>query len=147
MPRRLDDKVDVKVAVAASAGQVGALVGTNVDTYGFSRARFIFNFGNGAATTAALSSSIGIWKAAGTAGSATTFSQYASAWLAAVTSGVLSATAKTMVIDVPADPSNRWMKISGGSMLSTALPHSCVVELYNGMNNAPTTSTQQLVTL
>jgi hypothetical protein len=59
----------------------------------------------------------------------------------------LSSTAKTMVIDVPTDPNSRWMVISGGSLLSTALPHSCVVELYNGVQNPPTTSAQQLVTL
>jgi hypothetical protein len=147
MPRRINDQMDVKVAVAASAGIAGAMIGTAIDTATYGRARFVFNFGNGAATTAALSSSIGVWKAGGTAGSATTYSQYASAWLAAVTSGVLSSSKNAMVIDVPTDPSSRWMIISGGSMLSTAIPHSCIVELYNGINRPPTTSAQQLVTV
>jgi hypothetical protein len=147
MPRRINDSMDVKVAVAASAGIVGAIIGTGVDTATYGRARFVFNFNNGAATTAALSSSIGVWKAGGTAGSATTYSQYADAWLAAVTSGVLSSGSKTMVIDVPVDPNSRWMIISGGSMLSTAMPHSCIVELYSGINRPPTTSAQQLVTV
>jgi hypothetical protein len=147
MPKRINDQMDVMVAVAASAGIVGAIIGTAIDTVTYGRARFVFNFGNGAATTASLSASIGVWKAGGTAGSATTYSQYADAWLAAVTSGTLSGTAKTMVIDVPTDPDSRWMIISGGSMLSTAIPHSCIVELYDGINRPPTTSAQQLVTI
>jgi hypothetical protein len=147
MPKRINDQMDVKVAVAASGGQVGAIVGTAIDTVTYGRARFVFNFGNGAATTAALSASIGVWKAGGTAGAATTYSQYADAWLAAVTSGVLSSGSEVMVIDVPTDPDSRWMIISGGSMLSTAIPHSCIVELYDGINRPPTTSAHELVTV
>lgn len=144
MAKRLNDIADVKTAVAASAGIVGALVGTKINTTGYSRARFVFNFGNGAATTAALSSGIGIWKAA-TSGA--TFASIASAVLAAVTSGILSSASATMVIDVPTDASNPWMLVSGGSMLSTAIPHSAIVELYDGINNPPTSSAQQLVTI
>ena len=147
MPRRLNEQVDVKVAVAASAGIVGAIIGTAVDTATYSRARFVFNFGNGAATTAALSASIGVWKAGGTAGSATTYSQVTSAWLAAVTSGTLSSSKNAMVIDLPIDAGSRWLLVSGGSMLSTAIPHSCIVELYSGINRPPTSSAQQLVTI
>jgi len=132
------------VAVAASGGQVGALVGTKVDATGYSRAHFIFNFGNGAATTAALSAGIGPWQAS-TSGA--TYAAIASASLAAVTSGVLSSTSVTLEVDVPISAGTPWLLVSGGSLLSTAVPHSCVVELYNGINRPPTASSTEVVTV
>ena len=128
------------VAVAASGGQVGALVGTKVDATGYSRAHFIFNFGNGAA----LSAGIGPWQAS-TSGA--TYAAIASASLAAVTSGVLSSTSVTLEVDVPISAGTPWLLVSGGSLLSTAVPHSCVVELYNGINRPPTASSIEVVTV
>lgn len=143
--KRLNDLADVKVAVAASAGSVAALVATKVDATGFGRARFIFNVGNGAATTAALSAGIGVWQAS-TSGA--TYAEISGSTMAAVTSGTLSSTSVTMVIDVPTSAGTPWLQVSGGSMLSTGVPHSCVVTLYNGLNRPPTSpSHQQLVTV
>ena len=142
--KRINDYMDVKVAVAASAGSVAPMVATKIDGNGFSRARFVFTLGNGAATTAGLSASAGIWTASTSGG---TYTQNASALLAAITSGVISATAVTMVIDLPISTGTRWMQVSAASITSTGVPHSCIVELYNGISNPPTSSAQQLVTV
>lgn len=140
MPRRLNDSIDVKQAVANSAGQVGAFVGTAIPATGFGRARFVFSFGANAGTSAALSSGLGIYQAS-TSGA--TFALIAGAILAAVSSGVLSA--NVMVIDVPTSSGTPWLKVSGGSMLSTAIAHSAIVELYSGVNRPPVSSAQQVV--
>jgi len=84
--KRLNDLADVKVAVAASAGSVAPLVATKIDATGFGRARFIFNVGNGAATTAAISAGIGVWQAS-TSGA--TYAEISGSTMAAVTSGIL----------------------------------------------------------
>lgn len=138
--KQLNDFIDVKPAVPNSSYAVGAVTGTAINTTGFSRARFVFSFGANSGTTAALSTNAGIWKAS-TSGA--TFSSIASATLAAVTSGVLGN--NVMVVDVPTDGDNPWLKVSGMSILSTAINASCVVELYSGVSRPPTSSAQQVV--
>lgn len=140
MPRRLNDQVVVKPAVALSAGGAPqAIVATKIDTTGFSRARFIF-FMASAATTGSLQTGLGVWKAA-TSGS--TYSLITSA--AAVTSGVLSGGANNViVIDVPTDSANPWLQLSGGTT-STGVVHGAVVELYSGINRPPTQAENQIV--
>lgn len=140
--KRLNDLVNVKQALENSAWAAGVPVGTVIDTTGFGRARFIFSFGANSGTTAAISS-MGtghIWKAA-TSGD--TFTAIDGANLAAVTSGVLGN--DVMVVDVPTDSAKPWMKVSGVSVLSTAINISAVVELYQGVNRPPTSSAQQVV--
>lgn len=144
MSRRHSDKADLRVAVAASAGAANtALVATKIDATGFSRARFLFNFGNGQATTASIPAGVGIYQAS-TSGA--TYNLISGASLAAVTSGILSSTSVTMEIDVPTSAGTPWLQVSG-SVSSTAVPHSAVVSLYHGVNNAPTSSRQQLVSV
>lgn len=142
MPRRLNDSVDVKNAVSNSATG-GALAGVAVDTTGFGRARFVFTFNDGSATTAAVSGNIGIWEAS-TSGA--TFTAIGSATLATVSSGAVSGQSLVAVIDIPTDPSNPWMKVSG-NISSTSMRHNAVVELYSGISRPPTSSAQQIVTL
>jgi hypothetical protein len=50
------------------------------------------------------------------------------------------------VIDVPTDPSNPWLQVSG-SLAASNLYHAAVVELYNGISNPPTSSANQIVTI
>lgn len=140
MSGRLNDYLDVKNAVAPNTGPTGALTGIAVNATGYSRARFVFSFASNSSTSAALSAGIGVWQAS-TSGA--TFSAITNASLAAVSSGVLGG--NTMVIDVPTSAGTPWLKVSGGSILSAAIANSCVVELYSGVNNPPTASTQQVV--
>ena len=142
MAKRLNDFVDVKTAVVNSTTD-GALVGVAVDCTGYSRARFIFNFGEGSATTAAVSGNIGIYQAS-TSGA--TFSAISSASLATRSSGIISATNINCVVEVPLDATYPWLKVSG-NISSTSLRHSCVVELYDGINRPPSSSANQLVTV
>jgi hypothetical protein len=142
MAKRLNDQADVKTAVSAS-NSLGALAGTKIDTTGFSRARFIFTFGSGLATTGAVSGNVGVWKAATSGG---TFASVPTAILATVSSGVMSGASPSMVIDMPTDAANPWLLVSG-NISSTGLHHSAVVELYDGINRPPTSSAQQLVTI
>src|SRR5512139_604626 len=131
MAKRQNDFTDVKVAVANS-NTLGALVGTVVDTRTYSRARFIFSFAGGAATTAAVSGNVGVWKAAtNTTGSV--FSSIATAILTTISSGTISAAATVAVIDLPTDPDYPYFKVSG-NISSTGLAHSAIVELYDGIN-------------
>jgi hypothetical protein len=134
------DVTDLRTAVAPNTGPVGGLTGIAIDGGSFRRARFIFNFAANAGTTAALSAGLGVWNAA-TSGS--TFTQVGS--LAAVTSGVLGS--NIMVVDVPVSSASPWMKVSGGSILSTAISNSCVVELYQSISRPPTPTPQQIVTI
>jgi hypothetical protein len=129
---------DIRQAVAPTAGAVGGLTGIAIDGTGFNRARFIFNFAANAGTTAALSAGIGVYNAAG---SGTTFSLVGS--MAAVTSGVLGS--NVMIVDVPVAAASPWMKVSGGSILSTAIAHSATVELYRSVSNPPNQTPQQVV--
>ena len=143
--KRINDIADVKVAVAASAGAVLIMAATKIDATGFGRARFVFNVGNGAATTASVQAGIGIWQAATSGG---TYAEVSGSSLAAVTSGILSSTSVTWVIDVPTSSGTPWLQVSGGSMLSTGIPHSATCTLYQGINRPPTSpSYQQLVTV
>ncbi len=142
MPKLLNDFVDVKLAVSNS-NSGGALAGIAINTTGYARARFIFNFGDGTPTTGAVSGNIGIWKASTSGG---TYASIATAILATVSSGVMSGAAPLMVIDMPTDPANPWLKASG-NISSTALRHEAFVELYDGINRPPTSSAQQLVTI
>lgn len=138
MTRRINDIADTLQALAVSNWAVGEVAGTLVNATGYGRARFIFNIGPNTATTAAFSAGGGPYKAA-TSGA--TFTRVTS--LAAVTSGVLGG--NVMIVDVPVDPAKPWLKISGHSVLSTAIQFGAVVELYCGMNRPPTTTTPQQV--
>jgi hypothetical protein len=142
MPKRLNDFVDVKVAVAPTSSS-GAITGIAIDASSYGRARFVFQFGSGAAEIAALSGNIGIWQAATSGG---TYANISGANLSAVTSGVMSGAKLAMVIDVPVDADTEWLKVSG-NIISSMLFHSAVVELYDGINRPPTTSAQELVTV
>src|SRR5690349_19443969 len=129
MPRRLNDSIVAKQAVAVSAGVNAGLpiVGTKIDGTGFSRARFIFQLAN-SATTASLSTGLGVWQAS-TSGAA--FALVAGASAAAVTSGLISGAANPIVvIDVPIKSATPWLQLSG-SINQTGAAHSAVVELYN----------------
>lgn len=141
--RKLTDRTVIKQAVAVSAGVNAGLpiVATKIDGTGFSRARFIFNLAAGA-TTASLSTGLGVWQAA-TSGA--TFALITGASAAAVTSGVLSGGGNNIVvIDVPIKPSTPWLQMSG-SINQTGAAHSAVVELYNAVNMPPTQAEQQVI--
>lgn len=137
--RRLNDQIDAQVAVSGS-NWAAAITGIKKDSTAFGRARFIFQFGPQSATSASLSTGLGIWKAATSGG---TFAAIAGASLVAVTSGVLGG--NVMVIDVPTDSANPWLLVSAASIISTAIIMSAVVEFYNGINRPPTASPQQVV--
>ncbi len=140
MPRRLNEQVVVKPAVAVSGGGGPIpIVATKIDGTGFSRARFVFMMGS-AATTGSLQTGLGVWQAA-TSGA--TYALVTSA--AAVTSGVLSGGAgNVVVIDVPIGSATPWLQLSG-SMVSTGFAHAAVVELYSGINRPPTQAENQIV--
>jgi hypothetical protein len=143
MPRRLNDQIIAKEAVAVSGGANAGLpiVGTKVNATGYSRARFIFQLGSGA-TTASLSTGLGAWQAS-TSGA--TFARITGASAAAVTSGVLSGGANNIVIiDVPVSGGTPWLVLSG-SINQTGAPHSAVVELYSGINRTPDATAQQVI--
>jgi hypothetical protein len=139
---KLHEQADVKVAIAASVAST-AIVATKVDTTGYSRARFVFTLGGTAGIGALSASQLKVWKA-NTSGA--TYTSVASAELGAITSGVLSAGAVAAVIDLPTDPSNPWLQISG-SLANSNVYHAAVVELYNGINKPPTSSANQIVTI
>ena len=143
MPRRLNEQVVAKQAVAVSAGGAAgaAIVATKVDATGFSRARFIFNIGNPAGT-GSLQTGLGVYAAA-TSGA--TFTLITGASAAAVTSGVLSGGANNIiVIDVPVSSASPWLQASG-SFLNVTPAHGGVVELYSSVNRPPTQAEQQVV--
>jgi hypothetical protein len=140
--KQMEDYVDVKLAVANSVTST-AIVGVAVNTAGYNRARFVFNLGGRAEIGAISADAIGIWKAS-TSGA--TYTSVALAKLAAITSGAISAAGCVAVIDLPTDGDNTWLKASG-SLTSSNLYHSAIVELYNGINRPPTSSAQQIVTL
>ena len=142
MASKLHERVDVKVAVAASVTST-TIVATKVDTTGFARARFVFVLGGTAGIGALSASQAKVWKAATSGG---TYTSVASAELAAITSGVLSAGAVTAVIDLPTDASNPWLQISG-SLAASNLYHAASVELYGAINRPPTSSANQIVTI
>ena len=145
MGPKIQEKIKATVAVANTSGTVAALVGTAVNATGYSRARFIFSFGNGAATTAEFESGIGIWESATSGG---TYTSRSTAVIGTnITSGVVSSAAVTVEIELPISTAKPWLKVSGGSNLSTGLPHSCIVELYD-VNSMPiTTGANTVVTI
>ena len=142
MSKKLSDIADVKVAVANSVTST-TIVATAINTTGFGRARFVFNLGGVAEIGAVSGSAVKIWKASASGG---TYTSIASAELAAITSGNISAAGCTAIIDVPTDPDNAWMKVSG-SLTSSNMYHSAVCELYNGITRPPTSSANQIVTV
>lgn len=139
--KHLEDYIDVKQAIANSVTST-AVVGIAVDSTGFGRARFIFSLGGTAGIGALSADQLKIWKAT-TSGD--TYTSIAGAVLAAITSGVISGGC-VAVIDIPTDPANEWLKVSG-SLTSSNLHHNAVVELYNGVSNPPTSSANQIVTV
>lgn len=139
--KQRDDYADVKIAVAASQSG-GAMVATAINTTGYGRARFIFTFNKGTGTTGTLSNAK-IWRCATSDG---TYTSVASAELTAISSGVMSSASPVCVIDMATNATYPWLKVSG-SLSSTALDHSAVVELYNGISNPPSSSLQELVTV
>jgi len=142
MPKRLNDIVVAKPAVANNAGSAPApIVATKIDGTGYSRARFIFQMGS-AASTGSLSTGLGVWQAA-TSGA--TFALITGASAAAVTSGVLSGGANNLVvIDVPIGSATPWLQLSG-SMVATGPMYSGIVELYSGINRPPTQAENQII--
>ena len=142
--QKLVDQIDTKIAVANSGGAVAPLVATKVDATGYGRARFVFNFGSGAATTAALSAGIGIWAAATSGG---TYTAIAGASLAAVSSGLISGTNLVMAIDVPITNGSPWLQVSGGSMLSTSINNSATVDLYRQVYRPDIEGYQQVISV
>lgn len=142
MATKLHERVDAKVAIAASVASA-AIVGTAVDTTGYSRACFTFILGGTAGIGALSASQLKVWKANTSGG---TYSSVASAELGAITSGVLSAGAVTAIIDLPTDPSNPWLKISG-SLANSNVYHSAVCEPYGAISRPPTSSANQIVTI
>ena len=141
MPRRLNEQVVARDAVVNSGGAATGIpiVATKVNGTGFSRARFIFKMSN-AATTASLSTGLGVWAAA-TSGA--TYALVASA--AANTSGQLSGGENNIVvIDVPISSAAPWLQMSG-SFVSATPAHSATVELYHGVNRPPTQAELQVV--
>ena len=143
MPRRLNEQVVAKQAVAVSAGVNAGLplVGTKIDGAGFSRARFIFQMAN-VATTASLVTGLGVYNAS-TSGA--TFTLITGASAAAVTSGALSAGANNIVvIDVPIASASPWLQMSG-SIGQPGAAHSAIVELYSGVYRPPTSAELQVV--
>ena len=142
--QKLVDQIDTKIAVANSVGAIGALVATKVDATGYGRARFVFNFGNGAATTASVSSSIGIW-AATTSGA--TYTQISGTSAAAVSSGLISATNIIIAIDVAVPPLSPWLQVSGGGIGSTAINNSATVDLYRQVYRPDVAGYQQVISV
>lgn len=141
MPRRLNEQVVAKQAVASSAGSAGGIpiVATKIDATGFSRARFIFSMSN-AASTASLSTGLGVWQAS-TSGA--TYALVTSA--VANTSGALSGGANNIVvIDIPVAAATPWLQMSG-SFVSATPAHGAVVELYHGVNRPPTQAELQVI--
>lgn len=143
--KRAVDFDDVRVAVSATGGKAATVHGQKIDATGYGRARFLFIFGDGSATTAAVSAGMGIWQAS-TSGA--TFAEISGSTIAAMSSGLLSDNHYVIEIDVPTSSGTPWLLVSGGSMLSTASPHACVVQLYNGVNRNPSSDgAQQVVTV
>jgi hypothetical protein len=142
MAKRLNDSIDVKLAVANSVTST-TIVATKIDTTGFGRARFIFTLGGVAGIGAVGTDGPKIWKASTSGG---TYTSIASAVLGAITSGAISAGGAVAVIDVPTDAANPWLQVSG-ALTSSNMYHSAVVELYGGINRPPTSSANQIVTV
>lgn len=135
---------DIKQAVSAS-NTLGLLKGVKVNTTGYNRARFIFSFNNGTATTASLSAGGGVWMSATSGG---TYAEVSGTSIAAVTSGVISGATPIIEIDVPTSAGTPWMQLSSYSVLSTGLDHSVIVQLYQGMNRPGSSdSVQETVTV
>jgi len=138
MGPRLSETIDVKNAYSNTAGTVVAWVGTKCDGSGFSRALFVFSFGNGAATTAEFESNLGVWEAS-TSGA--TYNSRATAVLGtAITSGVLSGGTVVRLVDMAISSGTPWLRVSGGSNVSTGVPSSCHVLLYDPVARPVTVS-------
>jgi hypothetical protein len=138
MTKRINDVGTSTEALVNSNHPVGGVDGTKINAAGFSRVRIMFQFGANSGTTAALSSGLGLYQAS-TSGA--TFALVTS--LAAVTSGVLCR--QVMVIDAPIASASPWIKVSGGSILSTAIQASAVATLYTPVSRPPTALEQQVV--
>lgn len=142
--KRSPDKEDVKLAMAQSTTS-GVVVGTAVDAHGFGRAKFVFTFGAPGADAKVNTSSLGIWNAAGSNSSvvgATTYASIPAAYLAAITSGSISNNVK--VIDMAVQPASRFLLISG-TVDSSTVPMSAIVELYEPVNAPPTLSATTVI--
>lgn len=140
MPRRLNDSIVARQAIAPSATS-GVLTGIAVNGTGYSRARFIFSFGSGSGTTAAVAAGSAAWQASTSGG---TYTPITGASLAAVSSGVMSGNTNVMIVDVPISPDYPWLKASA-TINSSAINNSCVVELYSGVNRPAASAEQQVV--
>ena len=135
---------NIKQAVSAS-NSLGLIVGNKVDCTGYGRARFIFSFNLGTATTGSLSAGGYVYKAATSGG---VYAQVGATSIAAVSSGVMSDATPIIEIDVPVDPTKPWMQLSSYSIVSTDLHHSVIVQLYKGINRPGSVdSVQQTITI
>jgi hypothetical protein len=136
------DYTNTKLAVSPNAGTADTPVtGIKVDSTGYHRAKFTFNFGllSGSAN---LSAGCGVW-AADTSGG--TFARMTGASLAAISSGAISSA--VAVIDVKIDVTKPWLLVSGMSMISSACLNAASVELYTADSIPPTVSSPtQVVT-
>jgi len=146
MGPKLHELVDAKVILQNTSGGADSLATTvPCDGTGFSRARFIFTLGDGVATTAQFGSNIGVWESANSGGTYT--SRSGAVIGTTITSGVLSSACINVVIDIPLSEAKPWLKISGGSNLSTGVAHSCIVELYDSWTAPFTDSVTRIVTI
>ena len=135
---------DIQQAVSAS-NSLGLIKGNKINGTGYGRARFIFSFNLGTATTGSLSAGGYVYKAATSSG---TYSQVSGTSVAAVSAGVMSSATPIIEIDVPIDPTKPWMQLSSFSIVTTGLYHSVIVQLYKGINRPGTSdSVQQTVTI
>lgn len=133
MPKRLNDMIVAKQAVLPTITS-GALTPIAINATGYSRARFIFSFGSGAGTTAAIAAGSAAWQASASDG---TYTPITGADIPATTSGLISGNTHIFIVDVPVSPSSPWLKASG-TINNSIINNSCVVELYDGVNRPPT---------
>ena len=124
---------DIRQAVSASLTS-SLMVGVAVNTTGYNRARFIFslcNSGDGGIGTLAATGTI--MKCATSGG---TYSSAGATSVGAITSGVMSSANTIVEIDVPTEASYPWLKMSSFSLAGTAIYHSVICQLYNGIHKA-----------
>lgn len=138
------ERDDIKQAVSCS-NTLGLIKGVEIDASGYGRARFIFSFNNGTATTGSIRAGGGVWHAAATGG---TFTERTGTSMAAITSGTLSDATPIVEIDVPIAPGYPFLQLSSYSILSTGVEHSVIVQLYRGIDVPDSTdSVQENITI
>jgi hypothetical protein len=134
--KRLGQMVETKQALAGrtSSGAVTDIA-VKINGTGYSRARFVFNFG---VPLAGASFDATIYCGA-TSGAIT--SAMTSAALVTMSSGNTSCVA---IIDTKILTAYPWLAVSGSGVQNSNWPVGCVVDLYQGINrvNSPTSPVQ-----